>query len=253
MTALTGIPRPGLTTPRRIGNVIRLHFANPTTIVGVPALVLAAIFVVNFAIWWIVGTSVGADDARDAAEGFQWSGASFWIFVYMMVVAVQAMNATFSLSQGLSATRRDFFLGSLAAFAIVTVLWTAILTALGVLEQATDGWGLHGRLFSTVLLGPDPARRAVVILCLFVLFFALGTVSGAAFVRWRALGVTAFLMILVALLVVAGVVVTLTGSWPAVGDWVGANGAVGIALWSLVPAAVSAVAGWLLLRRATVR
>jgi hypothetical protein len=253
MTALSTGPALTMTQGRRIANVIRLHFANPMTVLVVPGIVIAAIFVVNFAIWWIVGTSAGPADAADAREGFQWSGASYWIFFYMMVVAIQAMNASFALSQGLSSTRRDFFLGSLASFGLLAVLWTAILTVLGLIEQATDGWGFGGRLFSSVLLGGDPAQRAVVILCLFLFFFTIGTAFGATFVRWKALGVTALSILLSAILLGAAVLITLTASWPAVGEWFGRNGAFGTALWLLAPGAVFGLLGWLLLRRATVR
>jgi hypothetical protein len=56
------------------------------------------------------------------------------------------------------------------------------------------------------------------------------------------------------LLLVAGIAVaTLSGSWTAFGDVLAGSTPLGIASWLLVPAAIAAGAGFLILRRATAR
>ncbi|WP_369960707.1 hypothetical protein [Leifsonia sp. EB34] len=47
--------------------------------------------------------------------------------------------------------------------------------------------------------------------------------------------------------------ITLTGSWPAVGAWFVANEPVGVTAWLLIPTALAALAGFAVLRRATPR
>src|SRR5690606_3270509 len=86
-------PRP---ITRRLWNIIRLHAANPFTVVGTPLIILGAIYAVNLVIWWMIRASTeGSEAVEGFSQGVQYSGAVLWIFVYMMIVAIQAMNLTF--------------------------------------------------------------------------------------------------------------------------------------------------------------
>jgi hypothetical protein len=88
-------------------------------------------------------------------------------------------------------------------------------------------------------------------LCLFLFFLFVGSAIAAVYVRWRAFGIVIFFAI-IALLLVGGIaIVTLGHSWPAIGTWLATTGAVGLTAWLLLPAAVAAVAGFFVLRRAT--
>ena len=66
----------------------------------------------------------------------------------LMVVAVQAMSATFRFALGMSVTRRDYYLGTALYFTMLSVVYAAGLTALGGIERLTDGWGLDGYFFA---------------------------------------------------------------------------------------------------------
>ncbi|TPW70651.1 ABC transporter permease [Schumannella sp. 10F1B-5-1] len=239
---------------RRLGDIVRLHLANPMTVIVVPLLVLTAMFAVMIAIALMI--VIGTGDSSAAAsfsKGFQYSGTSFYIFVYMMVVAVQAMNATFAYALGLGVTRRDYYLGSAVTWVLFSVAWSILFLVLGAIEQATRGWGMNVRMFTAIYYGEEPVGRAVIVFCAFLFFFFAGTAAAAVFVRWKALGVTVMLVGLAFVLVGLGFIVTLTANWPAVGAWFVASGPLGVALWSLVLTALLAVAGWALLRRATPR
>jgi acyl-coenzyme A synthetase/AMP-(fatty) acid ligase len=72
-------------------------------------------------------------------------------------------------------------------------------------------------------------------------------------VRWRAAGLTVFFIVLGILVVGAIALFSLTGTWPAVGDFFTTYQAFGVALWLLVPTAIAALVGYLVLRRATPR
>src|SRR5690606_9981480 len=104
-TPTTEARRPGGEL-QRILNVTRLHLTNKFPMMVLPLLILGFIFLVNLVIWWLIFTAVGDADAADASQGMQFSGASTFIFVYMMVVAVQAVNLTFPFALGYSVTRR---------------------------------------------------------------------------------------------------------------------------------------------------
>jgi len=233
----------------RIGSVIRLYFTNPMTIAIMPLLVLAGIFVVNIAIWVIIAIADPGDP--DAAEGFSYSGATAWIFFFMAIVAIQAMNNTFRLALGYSATRRDFYLGSTVVFVVVSVAFTAVITILGLVENATGGWGLNGRMFTPVYFGDGWGVRITVILCLFLFFTFTGAAFGAVFVRWGRYGLLIFGGILVAIVVLAGLGIGLLDAWTPFGAWLDANAPFGLALWSLVPSVVFGIAGFFILRGTT--
>lgn len=253
MTALAQPSTARRSTPaHRIGSVIRLHFANPATLVVVPLIVMAAILAVNVAIWVIVDiASATPKDRADAVQGFSYSGSTAYVFAYMLVVAVIAMNATFRFAQGFGATRRDYYLGTIAVFGLLSVGYTALLIVLGLIERATGGWWLGGRMFTPVYLGDTWGVRIVVVLCLFLLCFFVGSAFGAVFVRWRRTGLMIAFGIVLAVLVTAALVIALLGAVGAVFTWIGANAPLGLALWSLVPTAVAAVVGFAVLRRTT--
>jgi hypothetical protein len=254
---MTAVASPTLTTrstpAQRIGSIVRLQFANPATLVVTPFIVLGCIFLINVAIWVIVVVSSSPKDHNNFAEGFSYSGASLWIFVYMAVVAIQAMNATFRLALGYGATRRDYFLGSALAFIAISIGYTAVLTVLGLLEEATNGWWLAGRMFTPVYFGPTWGDRITIMLCLFLFFTFVGSAFGAVFVRWGRNGLLIFGGILLAVIVLAGLVIALLQAWAPVLGWLGSTPPAALAAWSLVPTVVLGLVGFLVLRRATPR
>jgi hypothetical protein len=239
---------------RRLGNVVRLHLANPTTILVVPLSVLAVVFVVMMAIAGMILINAGdTTTVEKVSTGFQYSGAGFYIFVYMMVVAIQAMNATFNYALGLGVTRRDYYLGSAVTFVLLSLAFTVFYSIMGAIEEATTGWGLGVRMFTSVYYGDSVATRFVVVLCAFLFFFFAGTVFAAVFVRWKGMGLTLLFLVLALLGVGAAFLVTITRSWDAFWGWINTTGYLGLALWSLALTVIMGVAGWALLRRATPR
>jgi hypothetical protein len=241
--------------PNRILAIVRLHFVNPATTITVPWLILGFIFVVNLAIWAIIFSSVSdQQDRADAQEGLNWSGASFYIFVYMTIVAIQAINLTFPFAQGYSVTRRDFYLGTSIAFVLLSAMYAAGLTVLSLIEDATDGWGLGGHMFTSVYFGVGEWYvRFGLFFTIFVFFFFLGAVFAAVYVRWRANGMIALWAAITLAIVALVALVTFTDSWPAVGTWFVETGVNGVILWTLLPTAIAAVTGYFVLRRATPR
>lgn len=239
----------------RATRVIRLHLVNRWATIAFPFIVLGAIFVMTYALWVVLDVFVG-DRRANVGEVLQYSGASTWIFVYMFVVAVQAITTTFPLALGFGSTRRNFIVGTAATFVALSLMWAVALTALSIIETATNGWGVGGRMFSSIYFGGSTAsapERFVIFLCLTLFSFLFGSAGAAVWMRWRAAGLTAFFLALGAVLLGAIALIALTRAWDAVGGIVGAGGALGIALWLLVPTAVSAAVGFLVLRRATPR
>jgi hypothetical protein len=134
----------------------------------------------------------------------------------------------------------------------VSVLFSALLTVLSIIETASGGWGLGGRMFSPVYFtSNDFALRFVIDLLPMLLCIFVGSAVASVFVRWKTTGIVVFFAIL-ALIVLASVAfLTLGQHWAAFGDWLGAQGALGLGTWGLIPTVIAAVAGYFILRRAT--
>ena len=254
MTALAPTARP---LGHRLWNVIRLHAANPFTIFATPLLVLGAIFAVNWMIWWIIRTltPTDADSVADVSAGFQYSGATLWIFVYMMVVAIMAMNLTFSFALGFGSTRRDFLLGTGLTFLGLAVGYALLYILLAGIETWTGGWGVGGGMFNSFYFDLDAPwwLRLFHVFALFVFFFAIGSAFGSIYVRFKARGLVLFFSVLSAAILGAAALLTVTASWPAVGAFFATIGFTGAYALGLAIAGVAVVAGYLILRRATPR
>lgn len=238
---------------QRITRVVKLHLANPWPVLITPSLILAFIFLVNYAIWALITVAAGPATGEKAAEGFQYSGASFFIFVYMLVVAVMAMNQSFAYALGFSSTRRDYYLGTALTFVLLAAIYTVGITALGAIERATNGWGLNGRMFSAIYFGDGPLVQAFCVFCGFLFFFFVGAATGSMYVRWKQYGIIGFFAVLALVLVGLTALITFTGSWGRVGEFFATAGFVGSYAWSLVLTGIAAIAGYLLLRKATPR
>lgn len=238
---------------KRITNVTRLHFANPWTTLGLPWIILGVIFLGSLTIWWLIYSALSPAERVGALNGTEFGGSSTFIFIYMMVVAIQAISITFPFALGYGVTRRDYYLGSSLAFIVLAVIYTAGLTILAAIEKATNGWGMGASMFAPTFFGDSALARIYVefVLLLFFLFF--GAAIATVWVRWKATGVVVFFIVVGALLVGLVVLATFTNSWIAVGEHLVSLGVLGVASWSLLLTAISAIAGFLLLRRATPR
>ena len=251
MTAVTSSPATASPLSHRIANVLRLHIANPWQSLITPWLVYAAIFAANMAIWLAVTTAAGGRDQLDS-NAFSTNGGASWIFVYMMVISVQAMNLSFAFALGLGMTRRDYYLGTAAFFVALSAMYAAGITVLAGVETATGGWGVDGRFFSAWVVAELPSwQQFLVYFLLALLFFSFGATAGSVWVRWRTLGIYVFLGAIL-LLVVAWVWgTTAAGGWGTVGRFFTDNSTLTVVLWTLPVTLVSGVAGYLVLRRAT--
>lgn len=254
MTTIDTAVRPYVTqAPARLWNIVRMHVANPVPTLVVPWVITAAIFGLNLAIWTMVANAAGgADNLEDAALTF--NGGIVWLLSFMMVVAVQAMNLTFKFALGFSVTRRDFYLGSVLYFVLLSLLYATGISALIVIERATDGWGLNAAFFAPWALTDQPIATVwFLYLMALLLFFFLGAAVATVFVRWASYGLYAFFISLAVVVVGAGWIVTATDSWASVGEFFTTTSLVGIAAWTAPVTIACGVAGYLILRRATPR
>jgi len=236
----------------RLWNVVRLHLTNKWNTLALPWLILGFIFLVNYAIWLIVYNASDQEGRSGMSEGTAFSGAAFYFFVYASVIAVQAITLTFSFALSYSATRRDYYLGTVLTFGILAAIYACGMTILSYVEDLTGGWGVGGHMFSTVYYGHgDWWARLFAFFVLFFFFFVMGAAAATFYVRWRMNGMLAWGAIMALILIGGAALIAFTNSWGAVWEWLVATGPVGIIAWLLVPIAVAATAGFFILRRAT--
>ena len=254
MTTITIAPPSTRTGSNRVLANAKLIVTNPWTTLILPWIIVGIILAVNWLIWLLIVTSAGADAMTSASQGMAWSGASMYLFVYMMVIAIQAVNASFPLALGWGSTRRDFILGSAVVWVGLSLVYAVGFTVLGMIERATNGWGLGGVMFNAIYYGDGPwPERFLISLAFFLFFFFVGSALAAAYVRWKAMGLIVFFALLALLLIGGAAVVTFTDSWSSVWSTLGALGVGGIAAWSLVVTVLAGLVAWILLRRATPR
>ncbi|KUG56698.1 hypothetical protein AVL61_06495 [Kocuria rosea subsp. polaris] len=243
MTALDAgsVTRPAAVRHRTL-NVVRLQFVNTQTFVWVPALVLGGAWVITLLIYWIIQSAGGVDVKIGGG-----SQAPLW---YFLVVGVQAMTLTFPFSQAMSLTRREFYVGSLAAAAVSGLGMSLIFVLLGLVEQATDGYGLNGYFaYLEWVWEAGPLAAGLTYFVSTMLFFIIGFWFATIFKRF---GTAKLVIVMLAIgLALVGLIalVSLRQAWPEVGTWILDTGSLGLTMWAVLVSALLAVGSYLTLRR----
>lgn len=225
-------------------NVVRMQLINRQTYVWVPLIVLGGSFAITLGIYWIISTSASPD-------GPMYGGGAQAPLWYFLVVGIQSLTLTFPFSQAMSVTRREFYLGTLLTSALTAALLAVVFVGGGLVEQATNGWGLNGYFFRLPWLWEAGAAGAgLFFFVLAMLFFVIGFWAATIYKRFGSLWLTIVLVGAGALLVVAIWVISRLDAWARVWQWFVTQGALSLTMWSAVLAVVLAVAAFFTLRRA---
>jgi hypothetical protein len=221
-------------------NVVRMQFVNKLTYIWVPLLVLGGSLVITLLIFSML-----------PVEGPKYGGGSQAPLWYFLVVGIQSLTLTFPFSQAMSVTRREFYLGTLLAAAVTSVMLSAIFLVGGLVEQATNGWGMNGYFFYLDWIwASGPLSAFVVYFVIAMLFFIVGFWTATIYKRFGPLWLT---IVLVALGLVFVGLLWLVGrldAWEEVFVWFGQQTALGLSLWGILVGAVLAALSFLTLRRA---
>ncbi|MEJ1154304.1 MULTISPECIES: hypothetical protein [Microbacterium] len=228
----------------RTVNVVRMQFINKQTYVWIPLIILASAFAITLAIYGIL-IAAGVDGPK-VGGGAQ---APLW---YFFAVGIQALTMTFPFSQAMSVTRREFLGGTLLAAMLASIALAAVFVVGGLIELATDGWGLNGWFFYLEWVWESgPVGAAFVYFVTAMLFFITGLWFATVYRRFGGLGLTVALVGLAVVVVFAMFVIGQLDAWAAVFTWINELGAVGLSLWGVVLLAVTSLVAFLTLRRAT--
>ncbi|GAA3919009.1 hypothetical protein [Microbacterium invictum] len=226
----------------RTWNVVRMQLVNRQTYLWVPVIVLVGSLIITLAIYGII-SSAGVDSAMYGG-GAQ---APLW---YFAVVGAQALTLTFPFSQAMSVTRREFFLGTLLTAGLTALILVIVFVVGGLVEQATNGWGMDGYFFYIPWIwDAGPFAAGVFFFALALLFFVVGFWGATIYKRWGTAALTTVILAIALVLVGLLWLVGQLNAWAEVGLWLATTGALGMALWGLLLFVVLAGSSYLTLRR----
>jgi hypothetical protein len=238
---------------RRLVNVMRVHTANPWPTLITPWLIFAGIFGANLAIWYAITVAAGGRDKLDP-NAFVNNGGSWWILVFLMVVAVQAMSVTFRFALGMGFTRRDYYVGTVVYYTLLAVMFATGITVMAIVENATDGWGVKGRFFSPWWGDGFPVFEIwYMIATIALLFIFVGIAAATMWVRWAAIGLYVFFGSVLVGVVGAVWAITWASAWGSVGDFFTGHSVVTLVSMTLPITAACIALGYVFMRRATPR
>lgn len=223
--------------------VARMQMINKWTFLGIPGVILAASFGLTLAIWAMIPAS---------AIGPKYSGASQAVLWYFFALGIQSLTLTFPFSQGLSVSRRNFFIGTVGLFAVIAAAVAGLYVLLGRVEQVTGGWGMNGQMFALTWVADRPWwTQLLFYYAAMMLLFLAGFWGATLYKRWQATGLLVVSVGLGVVLVAAVGLVSWQGWWPNVGSWLATLTPSTVGLWALLLSAALGVGSFLTLRRAT--
>ena len=234
----------GTKTGHRALGVVRMQLINKWTFLGIPAIIISGSFLLSLAIWALIHDSMGV----------KYSGAGQAVMWYFFGLGIQSLTLSFPFAQGLSVSRRNFFFGTVGLFTVLAAAISALYVVLGMIETATNGWGLQGQIFGLAWVADRSwAIRwfFYFILMMFLFLFLLGFWAATVYKRWQTTGVLVMTLLAAVLLVGAVALITWQGWWTAVGTWVIALTPLSLGALALVLVLVLGGAAYLTLRRAT--
>ncbi|MEV7604786.1 hypothetical protein AB0N65_05030 [Paenarthrobacter sp. NPDC089322] len=221
--------------------VARMQLINKWTYIGWPLTILAAAFLMSLAIFALIPVDEG-----------KYGGGSQAPMWYFLVLGIQSMTLVFPFSQGLSISRKAFYLGSLGLFALIAAGMTALYLLGGVVERATNGWGVQGYFFTIpwVTAGPWYSTAAfffVVMMFMFIIGFWFATI----FKRWGTTGVLISTLGTVVVLIGLAALSTALQWWGSIGSWFTQQTPLSISGWAALLCVGLAAGSYATLRRAT--
>ncbi|NEW40186.1 ABC transporter permease [Nocardia cyriacigeorgica] len=228
---------------RRALSVSRIHTVAWPLLVAWPVGILVVAFLIPWVIFLLV--DAGEDNVTGSVSAVLGVSLAFY---------AGAMTQTFPFALGMSVTRRDYFAATLLVAAVQIVGTGVLLWGLGLIEEATDGWGVKMVMFDIPgQFTANPAIQLGTYLAMLALIAGTGLVMGALYQRWRVTGVYSLLAALLIGFGLAAIVITWQSWWPEVGRWFADSPrVVPMVLLPGVLAAVSTAGAWAALRRSTV-
>lgn len=224
-------------------NVVRMQLVNRATYIWVPLLVLGGAFLLTLAFYMMLSNA--------GVDGPKYGGGAQAPLWYFGVVGIQALTLVFPFSQAMSVTRREFYFGTLLTSVLTSGILAVVFVLGGLLERATDGWGIDGYFFYLPWIWEaGPLAAGFFFFIVAMLFFVIGFWGATIYKRFGNVLLTVIMVGLGLVLVGVAWLITIAESWMSVFGWFADQGALGLAAWGTALLAVLALSSWATLRRA---
>jgi len=191
----------------------RLQLVHPMVTLGVPWMVGALSFAINWAVWRIVDIrSLEGDDGL--------TGGVLALYITVLIVFVQAVTQLMPFAMGISLSRRSYFLGTCLVGVGMALGFGAILAVLDAVESATGGWGVGLQFWTPPPVDVDGFLPQVAVSGAPMLaLIAAGVGMGVVTKRWGPNGVWGLIIGGIVVLGGAAVLVTWMRAWTDLGRW----------------------------------
>lgn len=227
-----------------VARVARLHLVDRFSYTWLVWGILALTFALNLAIWAVIPAE---------PDGGFYTGALITIYIFMIVIGVQAATRFLPFAMTLGVSRRTYYVGTVALVVGLCALYAAVLTVLWWLEGLTDGWGMNGHFFRVPWILDGPWYQVLLTsFALLSLVFLFGLWSGLVYRRFALLGTIAFFVVISIVLVAAVILITWRQAWPEVGRFLVDLDIVNASLLVGLMAVAVSIGGYLTIRRITV-
>jgi hypothetical protein len=220
--------------------VVRYHLIFPITLVVAPWAILAFTFAVNLVPTIIRG---GPNPTKALAA----------IFAVMVFAGVLTITRSLPFALALGASRRSYYLGTVALVVALAAVYGLAIAGLQALERTTGGWGVSMYYFEPhyFLTGPWYLTWLSSFVGL-VLLFVYGTWLGLVQQRWNTIGLLVFVFGQIILVLTGIFVIGGDHAWHRVGHFFTTLTAAGLTGVLAAVAAALCAGGLALIRGVTV-
>lgn len=220
----------------------RMQLLNKWVFIGVPLTVMGSAL--------LLVILIGAVFVPGSEPFYTGAGqAPLW---YFLAVGIQALTLTFPFSQGMSITRRNYYLGTLSTFALVALVFAVLFFLLSLVEKATHGWFVGGFVFALPWVSDGPWYGTVGLVWMVAyLLFCLGFWGATIYKRWSVTGLLVATLGAAVVLLAIAAIFTLSHRWGLFVQWASGQTPLSVAAEIAVLVLVLAGGSYLTLRRAT--
>jgi hypothetical protein len=223
-------------------NVARMQLINKWTVLGIPAIIMASAFLITLAIWAML----------PAGSGPRFAGSVQAVMWYFLALGIQSLALTFPFSQAMSVSRRTFYIGTVGVFSALALVISVLYYLLGLVEQATGGWGMNGQMYALGWVAGQPGVVQILFYFLMMVFlFMIGFWFATIYKRWQATGMLVAWIAIAVVLVAGAGLATWQEWWPEIGAWFIRQTPLSVSGLVAVLCAALAVGSYQTLRRAT--
>ncbi|MGH3505403.1 MAG: hypothetical protein ACRDQA_31595, partial [Nocardioidaceae bacterium] len=171
----------------------------------------------------------------------------------VLVTGIMMVGQSFAFVLSVGASRRIFAQGTGLTAVVLAISFGSLMTALGYIEQATNGWGMDGHFFALSWLADGNVLvRWAILTAPFLATFLLGSWVAAIFVRWNAAGLFCAALLTLLTAGAAAVLISWQHSWPSLGGWLADQTNLSTSGWVALLCLPLAASGYATLRRASV-